>query len=75
MGEMDVVLGMKWLHAIGEFTLNLRVTEMKFEVDSKKHVLRGMLDGSLRVLSLRRMERLIRHDQVEWAAKCYTLPS
>lgn len=34
-----------------------------------------MLDGSFRVISLRRMERLIRHDQVEWAAKCYTFPS
>lgn len=30
MDDTDVVLGIKWLHDIGEFTLNLHEMEMKF---------------------------------------------
>lgn len=33
MGDTNVVLGMKWLHDIGIFTLNLREMEMRFTVD------------------------------------------
>jgi len=75
MGDMDVVLGMKWLHEIREFTLNLRTMEMKFEVNGIQHMLRGISDGGLRVVSLKRMERLIRHDQVQWAAEIMVMPA
>lgn len=67
LGEMDVILGMKWLHMIGEFYLNVCTMEIRFEVDGRKHALRGMTDGSIRTVSLRRMERLIRHEKAEWA--------
>lgn len=48
--------------------------ELKFQFDGKKVVLRGMSNGGRRIVSLKRMERLIRHDQVEWEAKCLILP-
>lgn len=43
--------------------------------EGKRVVLQGMSNGGPRIVSLKRMERLIRHDQVEWAAKCMIMPS
>jgi len=48
--------------------------EMKFEVDGQKHILRGMSDGGLRTVSIRRMERILRHDHVQWAAEILVMP-
>ena len=47
MGEMDIVLGMKRLQDLGVFTLNVPKMEMSFEVDGRRHVLRGITDESL----------------------------
>jgi len=47
MGEMGTVLGMKWLQDLGVFTLNVPKMEMSFEVDCRRHVLRGITDGGL----------------------------
>lgn len=70
MGSIDVVLGLKWLHAIGEFTLNLRDMEMKFKVDGTNHILKAIQDNNLKEITLRIMQRLIWHDMVEWVAVC-----
>ena len=75
MGDTDVVLGMAWLHDLGEFTLNLRDMEMKFKVDGRPHVIKDIRDSNLRMVSFRRMERLIRHDMVDWAAECMLMPA
>lgn len=61
MGDTEVILGMKWLHAIGEFTLNLCEMEMKFKIDGVPHVLKAIKDSNLKVITIRRMERLVRH--------------
>lgn len=42
----------------------LHPMEMRFEVDNRKIVLKGMSNGGSRVVSFKRMKRLIRHDQV-----------
>ena len=47
MGEMDIVLGRKWLQDLGVFTLSVPKMEMSFEVDGRRHVLRGITDGGL----------------------------
>ena len=75
MGDTDLVLGMTWLHDIGEFTLNLRDMEMKFQSEGKTHILKVIRDSGFRMMSCRRMESLLRHDQVEWAARCTLMPS
>lgn len=75
MGDTDMVLGMKWLHDIGEFTLNFQEMEMRFKVDRKTHVLKAIKDTSCKMISIRRMERLMRHDMVEWAAGCVLMPT
>ena len=70
MGYTYFVLGMTWLHDIGEFTLNLRDMEMKFHSKGKDHILKAIQDSGFRMMSCRRMETLLRHNWVEWAARC-----
>ena len=41
MGSIDV-LGMSWLHDLGEFYLNLKDMDMRFEVHGKIHVLKSI---------------------------------
>jgi hypothetical protein len=41
--DIDIVLGVQWLHSLGEITMNYQVMEMKFNtVNDKKVFLRGM---------------------------------
>ena len=75
MGEIDMVLGMTWLHDIGIFTLNLCEMEMRFEMDGKTHMLKALKDTSCKTISLRKMEHLLHHDMVEWVAGCVLNPT
>ncbi|XP_057846650.2 uncharacterized protein LOC131056314 [Cryptomeria japonica] len=75
IGDTDVVLGIQWLRSLGEISLNLQTMELKFQSDGKKIVLRGMSNGGPRVVSFKRMARLICHDQAEWVAECMILPA
>ncbi|XP_057857449.2 uncharacterized protein LOC131066653 [Cryptomeria japonica] len=75
IGDTDVVLGIQWLCSLGEISLNLQTMELKFHSNGKKVVLRGMSKGGPRIVSFKRMAKLIRHDQVEWAAECMILPA
>lgn len=75
MGDLDIVLGMTWLHSLGEVTLRLRDMEIKFEVDGRQHVLRAIRNSDVRTISFRRMERLVRHDGIGWAAMCTLMPT
>ena len=62
MGEMDIVLRMKWLQDLGVFTLNVPKMEMSFEVDGRRHVLKGIIDGglhSIRGLDSKRKKKVI----------------
>ncbi|GLJ25945.1 hypothetical protein SUGI_0497340 [Cryptomeria japonica] len=66
MGVVDIVLGMKWLQDIREFTLNIRKLEMKFELNSKSYVLRGIADGNLHSIYLCREEsKKIEHEIIQ----------
>jgi hypothetical protein len=75
MGDMDIVLGMQWLHSLEEVTLRLKDMEIRFEVDGITHVLKAIRNGDVRTISLRRMERLARHNEIEWAANCILMPT
>ncbi|XP_059064922.1 uncharacterized protein LOC131856971 [Cryptomeria japonica] len=75
IGDTDVVLGIQWLHSLGEISLNLQTMELKFQSDGKKVVLRGMSNGGPQIVSFKRMAKLIQHDQVEWAVECMILPA
>lgn len=72
MGDMERVLGIQWLHYLEEVTLRLKDMEIRFEVDGRTHVLKAIRNGDVRTISFRQMEKLSRHDDIEWVA-IYTL--
>ena len=59
MGDYDVILGMLWMASLVEFTLNIEKLEMKFQYEGRIVVLRGLLDGSCKVVSMRRMHTFL----------------
>ncbi|XP_057860247.2 uncharacterized protein LOC131068974 [Cryptomeria japonica] len=64
-GTNDAVLDIQWLLSLVEITLNLQTMELKFMSEGNRVVLRGMSNGGPQIVSLKRMERLVRHDQVD----------
>lgn len=59
IGDTDAVLGIQWLRSLGEISLNLQTMELMFQSDGKKVVLRGMSNGGPRIVSFKRMAKLI----------------
>ena len=47
--------------------------EVCFKHEGKDIVLKGLPDGSSRILSCNRIERIIRHNQGEWIVECLVL--
>lgn len=39
IGDTDVVLGVQWLHSLGEYTIDYQTMELKFKHDGKEVVL------------------------------------
>ena len=75
MGDLDIVLGMKRLHSLEEVTFRLKDLEIKFEVDGKQHILRAIRNGDIKTISFRQLERLARHDDIEWEDVCTLMPT
>ena len=75
MGDYDVILKMVWMALLVEFTLNLEKFEMNFQHERRTVVLKGLSDWSCIVVSLRRMQRLFWHNNIEWVVECFTMPS
>ena len=65
MGDLDIILRMKWLHSLEEVAFRLKDMEIKFEVDRKKHILRSIRNGDIRTISFKWLERSARHDDIE----------
>jgi hypothetical protein len=69
--DTDVVLGVQWMITSSKITTNYQTLEMEFtDSDGKRVFLRGMSTGAPKTLSTKRMERIFRHGEVEYAAKC-----
>ena len=75
MGDMDIVLGMQWLHSLKEVTLILEGMEIRFKVDDMTHVLKAICNDDVRTISFRWLERLARHNIIEWATICALMPT
>jgi hypothetical protein len=69
--DTNIVLGVKWLHSLGEITINYQVMEMIFNTtNEKKVVLRGMSNGGPKIVSTKRMEALFRHGDISCVTRC-----
>ena len=51
MGDTNIVLGMSWLHNIGQFTLNLKEMDMRFKVNGKTQILKAIKDSDFTMVS------------------------
>ena len=70
--DTNVVLGVQWLYSIGKYSTVYRTMEMEFQgPDGKRVVLRGMNTYPAKVVSSQRMEAVLRHQDIEWAAECF----
>jgi hypothetical protein len=71
LSEIDAVLGVQWLITLRKITTNYQNLETGFKHnEGKRIVLRGMLIGSPRIVSTKRMDRIFRHGDVSYVAKC-----
>ena len=69
--DINVVLGIQWLSALGPITTDYRTIEMGFNTpEGTRVVLRGMSNEAPRIISSHRMEALFRRDHVAYAVEC-----
>ncbi|KAH9296678.1 hypothetical protein KI387_044258 [Taxus chinensis] len=63
MGVTNIVLGVQWLHSLGEFQTNFQMMELKFKSEGRNVILRGLSIGAPRVVTAEGMERNFQHDE------------
>ncbi|KAH9292247.1 hypothetical protein KI387_042564, partial [Taxus chinensis] len=63
MGVTHIVLGVQWLHSLGEFRTNFQTMELKFKSEGRNVILRGLSAGAPRVVAAEGMERTFRHNE------------
>jgi hypothetical protein len=67
--DTNVVLGVQWLYSIGKYSTNYQTMEMEFQgQDGKRVVLRGMNTYPPKVVTAKKMEAVMRHDDIPWVA-------
>ncbi|XP_059068313.1 uncharacterized protein LOC131858861 [Cryptomeria japonica] len=71
--QYDVIFGMPWIHSLGRFTMDHPNPEIYFKHAGQEVTLKGLPNGSPKVVSCSRMERIFRHYQAEWVAQCMIL--
>ena len=59
LGGCDVVLGAQWLRTLGPILWDFAKLWMQFSINGTKHTLQGLQPGSLSLISLHRMEKLL----------------
>lgn len=60
MGGCDFVLGAEWLRTLGPITMDFQELYMSFKQNNYTHTLRGLQAGSPSIISLHRMEKLLK---------------
>ena len=71
LSNLDVVLGLELLESLKCYVQEFRQMQLEFMVNGKEIILKEMVDGGPRVVSARKMEASIRHDDVDWGAQCF----
>ena len=69
--DMNVVLGVQWLHSIGKYSTNYQTMEMEFTgEEGQKVVLRVIDTCPPTTVTSHRMESVLRQRDIEWEAEC-----
>jgi hypothetical protein len=62
LADTNVILGVQWLYSLGKHSQNYQTMELEFRAaDGKKVVLRGMANGTPKIVSAKQMESIFRH--------------
>jgi hypothetical protein len=68
--DTNVVLGFQWLYSLGKYSTNYQTMEMEFQgQDGKRVVLRGMNMYPPKVVTAKKMEAVLRRDDIAWVAE------
>ena len=68
---MWLTLKIQLLHSLGKYLQNFQTMELKFRAaGGRKVVLRGMANGTPKMISAKHLERIFRHGDVAWITKC-----
>jgi hypothetical protein len=68
--DTNVVLGVQWLYSLGKYSTNYQTMEMEFKgQDGKRVVLRGMNTYPPKVVTAKKMEAVMRQDDIAWVAE------
>lgn len=72
--DADIILGTPWIYySLCCFMFDLPNQKICFQHKGQEVTLKGLPDGSPKVVSRKRMERIFRRGQGEWAAQCMIL--
>ena len=71
LGNCDMVLGVQWLETLGEIKWDFKQLRMEFEVNGKKHILRGGNSGvELKNIEVKQLNKILLHSSecslVQW---------
>ena len=61
LGRCDVVLGAQWLRTLGPILWDFAEHWMQFSINGTKHTLWGLQPGSVSIISLHHMEKLLKN--------------
>ena len=65
-----MVLGVQWLYSLGKYSTNYQTMEMEFQgQDDKRVVLRGMNMYPPKVVTTKKMEAVLRRDDIAWVVE------
>ncbi|XP_059066288.1 uncharacterized protein LOC131857619 [Cryptomeria japonica] len=73
LGDSDVILGIPWIHSLGRFYLDHPKLELGFTQNGQEVLIQGLHDGTTRMVTSKKLERIFRRSQGEWAAQCMVL--
>eukprot|EP00253_Pinus_taeda_P036679 PITA_36679 len=60
MGGCEIVLGAEWLRTLGPITMDFQELYMSFKQNNSTHTLRGLQAGAPSIISLHKMEKLLK---------------
>ena len=73
MGGCDIVLGEEWLHTLGPITMNFQELYISFIKDSHTYMPHGIKANPLEIISLHRMEKLLRKGHADIISQLHDL--
>ena len=71
--DLDIIFEALWIFSLGCFKFDLPNLKIHFEHKGEEITLEGVLDGSAKLVSCKRIERILWHGRGEWVAQCLVL--